>query len=65
MEDTEKTEDFSIKGYLLYKLDRTIAITGIVFLGAWSLYIGTTESTQIAMAAIGGLVGYVGGRTGK
>jgi len=50
---------------MLYKLDRTIAILGIIALGVWGLKIGTNESIQIAMGAIGGLVGYVGGRTGS
>jgi hypothetical protein len=57
-------EKISVRGYILYKLDRTLAILGVIGLGAWALYVGTTESIQIAMAAIGGLVGYIGGRTG-
>jgi len=63
MEKIQTEETYTIKAYLLYKLDRTIAILGIVGLGVWALKIGTGESIQIAMAAIGGLVGYVGGRT--
>ena len=55
----------NIKEMLLYKVDRTLAILGIVILGAWALKIGTNEAIQIAMAAIGMLGGYVGGRTGK
>ena len=54
----------TLKEMILYKVDRTLAILGVIVLGAWALYIGTTDSIQIAMAAIGGLVGYVGGRTG-
>jgi len=54
----------TLKERILYKLDRTLAILGIIGLGVWALKIGTPESIQIAMAAIGGLVGYVGGRTG-
>ena len=64
MTETEEI-DYSVRSYLLYKLDRTIAIVGIVALGAWALSIGTTESIQIAVAAVGFLGGYVGGRTGK
>jgi len=55
----------TIKEMILYKMDRTIAVVGIVLLGCWALSIKTPESVQITMAAIGGLVGYVGGRTGK
>lgn len=68
MEHLENNQDSvqpSIKAYILYKLDRTLAILGIIGLGVWALKIGTAESIQIAMAAIGGLVGYVGGRTGN
>ncbi len=50
---------------LLYKVDRTLAIVGIIVLGAWALKIGSTEAIQIAMAAIGMLGGYVGGRSAK
>ena len=64
MTETEEI-DYSVRSYLLYKLDRTIAIVGIVGLGAWALSISTTESIQIAVAAVGFLGGYVGGRTGK
>ena len=49
--------EYSVKSYLLYKLDRTIAITGIVLLGGWALLIKTPEATNVAMAALGGLVG--------
>ena len=55
----------TIKEMILYKMDRTIAVVGIVLLGCWALSIKTPESVQITMAAIGGLVGYVGGRTSK
>jgi len=56
---------FSTTEYLPYKLDRNIAIAGVIGLGAWALQLGTPESIQIAMVAIGGLVGYIGGRTSK
>ena len=55
----------SNKQMVLYKLDRTLAILGIIVLGGIALFVGSTESLQISTAAIGGLVGYVGGRTGK
>ena len=57
----------TFKEMILYKIDRTFAILGIIFLG--SLALGHVESDptalNITMAAIAGLVGYVGGRTGK
>ena len=57
------TENYSAKDMLLYKLDRTLAIAGIIALGIWSLMAGSPDALNIAMACVGGLVGYVGGRT--
>ena len=57
------SEDTPVKKYILYKVDRTIAILGVIILGTWALRIGTPESSQIAIAAIGGLIGYIGGRS--
>ena len=52
--------------YILYKMDRTIAILGIIGIATVALFIyAGAEGVQIATGAIGGLVGYVGGRTGK
>jgi hypothetical protein len=59
--ETPKT----LRGMVLYKIDRTFAILGIIGLGLFALTKTTPDATQIAMAAIGGLVGYVGGRTAK
>ena len=56
---------FSITEQLLYKQDRTIAIIGIIALGVMALLKGTPDAQQIAVAAVGGLIGYLGGRTGK
>jgi ribosome biogenesis SPOUT family RNA methylase Rps3 len=58
-------EKFTIKEYVLYKLDRTLAVVGLIVLGCWSLVELTPETSQIAIAVVGGLVGYVGGRSGK
>ena len=52
--------------YVLYKMDRTLAIMGIIGIAVVALFIYANDSAvQIATGAIGGLVGYVGGRTGK
>ena len=58
-------QKWSIKEYILYKLDRTIAVGGLIIIGIWALYRGTPETVQIGMAVVGGLVGYIGGRSGK
>jgi len=55
----------TIKEMILYKMDRTIAVVGVVILGAWALSKAQPDAYQISMAAVGGLVGYIGGRTGK
>jgi hypothetical protein len=50
--------------YLLYKLDRTLAIAGVIGIACIALWLGKApDSVQIATAAVGGLVGYVGGRS--
>lgn len=66
-EDTvEEPECRTIQEYILYKLDRTLAILGIIGIAVVALFIyAGAEGVQIATGAIGGLVGYVGGRTGK
>lgn len=52
--------------YVLYKMDRTLAILGIIGIAVLAVAIYANDSgVQIATGAIGGLVGYVGGRTGK
>jgi len=61
----ERRTPRSLGENLLFKVDRTVAIAGIIIMGVWALTLKTPESVNIAMAAIGGLVGYVGGRTGK
>jgi hypothetical protein len=57
-----ENEPIPVKKYILYKLDRTIAIVGIVVIAIYSIVTKTTDS-PIAMAALGGLVAYVGGRS--
>ena len=61
MADEEKV--YSIKEYILFKLDRTISILGLVVLGGWGVYLGTPESLQMSSAIAGGLIVYVTGRS--
>ncbi len=62
----ESPESVSIREYILYKLDRTIAVVGIVVIAIAALYLGKTpDNMNIVSAAIGGLVVYVSGRSGK
>lgn len=50
---------------ITFKMDRTLAIIGIIFIGGMAIRINSNEAIQLAMAAVGGLVGYIGGRAGK
>ena len=52
----------NIKEMLLYKIDRTLAVLGIISLGIWALMVGTNEAIQIASAATGFLGGFISGR---
>lgn len=58
-------KDIPIKNYLLYKLDRTLAVLGLIALGAFAIFKGSNEALQVTIAAVGGLVGYIGGRVSK
>lgn len=62
----EIKDTYTVKEYILYKLDRTLAIGGVIAIALVAMaWLVPEAATQIASAAIGGLVGYVGGRTGK
>ena len=65
MVEENKEKIYSIREYILFKLDRQISIVGLVILAGWSLYLGTTESLQLASAIAGGLIVYVTGRGGQ
>jgi len=52
--------------YLLYKLDRTLTILGVVAIAITAmLRISPEVAQQVATAAVGGLIGYLGGRASK
>lgn len=62
----EMATNYTAKEYILYKLDRTLAICGVIAIALLGMaWLVPEAATQIASAAIGGLVGYVGGRTNK
>ena len=65
MADETEPECKTISQYMLYKLDRTLAIGGIIVIALLAIWLGKTDSSNIVMAGISGLVGYVGGRSGK
>ena len=45
---------------LLYKMDRTLAVAGMIVLGGWGLYVGTEPAIQVTSAALTGLGVYLG-----
>jgi len=51
--------------YFYYKLDRTLAILGVIGVAFTALVLGKAnpDTLQVATAAIGGLIGYIGGRS--
>ena len=62
---TDRRKPRSFIEIMLFKVDRTLAIIGVITLGGMALRLNTTEAVQLAMAAVGGLVGYIGGRAGR
>lgn len=64
IEEYKKPKCYTFFEYILFKLDRNIAIFGLVMMGMWAIYKLTPESIQIANTIAGGLVGYIGGRAG-
>lgn len=59
----DETPEYNLKNLILYKLDRTLAIAGLVAIGVWSLVKATPELTQVTIAVVGVLGGYIGGRS--
>jgi hypothetical protein len=64
-EEIQDPASYSIKDLILYKLDRTLAIAGLVAIGVWSLAkdAGSPEIIQVTIAVVGVLGGYIGGRS--
>ena len=53
---------YSIKEYILFKLDRNIAILGLVGLGMIALVLNTAQSDKIVAGVVGALATYLGSR---
>jgi type IV secretory pathway VirB2 component (pilin) len=54
-------EDWNLKQLLLYKLDRTLAVIGVVILGLMAMQNPESDS-QVALVGIGGLVTFIGAK---
>jgi hypothetical protein len=56
----------TIGEYLLYKLDRTLTILAVTSIAIVAMIlISQDQAQQVATAAVGGLIGYLGGRASK
>jgi hypothetical protein len=64
---TEETRTYSIKEYILFKLDRNISIVGLIAIAIVSMFLGDISeiASKIASACVGGLCVYIGGRGGN
>lgn len=62
---TEAPEAIGVKGYVLYKLDRSIAVCGLIVIAMWICWLKLPEGMQIVNTAVGGLIGYICGRNAK
>jgi hypothetical protein len=60
-----KQEVFPTGQQLLYKLDRTLAIFGVIAIALCAMFILGADGKEIAIAGAGVLGGYVGGRATK
>jgi amino acid permease len=56
----------TITEYILFKLDRNLAVLGIIAIAIASIfYFKGSEGIQIVSGAVGGLVAYISGRSSK
>lgn len=61
----DETMSYSFRDLILYKMDRTIAISGLVAIGLWSLFIKSADFNQATSAVITALGVYLGVKVGK
>jgi hypothetical protein len=61
---TDPTEKIGVHEYILYKLDRTLAVIGLILIAMWVCKLALPEGMQIVNTAVGGLIGYICGRGG-
>lgn len=55
----------TLKEMLLYKMDRTLAVTGIILLSGFALWLRMPETTAAGGIGIGALASYIGSKTAK
>ena len=62
--ETDRRKPRSAFEIVSFKMDRTLAIIGIVLIGSLALCYKVTDS-ELALVSVSGLIGYIGGRAGK
>jgi type IV secretory pathway VirB2 component (pilin) len=61
-ENIEECDKFSIRQYILFKLDRNIAIVGLIAIGLAALFKGATWDEKVVSGVVGALAVYLGAR---
>ena len=64
---TEEKQTYTIIEYILFKIDRSIAIVGLISIGLSAVFIPEIPETAIKVIApvVSGLCFYLGARGGK
>jgi len=63
----EENKEYSLQNLILYKMDRTLAVLGLIFVGVLALWTKELppEAAKIATAVVTGLVAYLGFKGAK
>ena len=61
----DENPKYTIKEYILFKLDRNIAIIGLVTLGVTALILQVPKSDEIVSGVVAALAVYLGARGTK
>ena len=59
-DETPEIECKTLKEMLLYKMDRTLAVVGLIVLSGFALYLSTPETITAGGLGIGALATFLG-----
>ncbi|HUT00494.1 MAG TPA: hypothetical protein VMY59_09275 [Candidatus Thermoplasmatota archaeon] len=67
IKEPEEPKCYSLLEYLLFKIDRTLAISGTILIALTALWVNDiSEAAKVIVSGIGaGLLVYIGGRGGN
>lgn len=60
MEDSNKVQYRTLKEMILYKMDRTLAVVGLIVLSGFAFYLRTPETITAGSLGVGALAAYLG-----